>query len=106
MCYDKWDAKSWRVVEDIQFRSVTLTAIKPAAATDTAHCREMLYRGPFATVTDEAGHRYVRGERFAVTADRYAMLTRPGYGNAFVDLDAQGEPGDGTSEPASGGCCS
>ena len=29
MTFDKWSAEPWQVVENIEFRSLTLTAVKP-----------------------------------------------------------------------------
>lgn len=105
--YDKWDAIPWRVINGITFRSVTLTAMRPVIAGATnAYC-ELVYRGPFDSVTDEAGQTYRRGERIAVTPERHRVLTGPAYAGAFIDLskDASESAGCCSPEADSGGCC-
>ena len=96
--YDKWEAQPWRVVEDIEFRSVTLTAIKPRDITGHGATYGVLYRGPFAMVTDDAGNRYPRGQRVTVSGRVHSLLTDAAYADAFVDLAA-------TAGPATGNCC-
>lgn len=73
--YDKWQATPWRVIDGIEFRSVTLTAIKPFAAPCLDYGHAVIYRGPFASVTDDDGHVYVRGERVAVCERTFRTLT-------------------------------
>jgi arsenite methyltransferase len=96
--YDKWDPRPWRVVEDIEFRSVTLTACKGAAAQAHAGERSLIYRGPFAVVIDDEGRRHERGERSRVSAGQYARLTCAAYADAFIDPQAQ-------APAAAAGCC-
>ncbi len=105
--YDKWEAQPWRIVNGITFRSVTLTAVRPAVANDGDACHELVYRGPFESVTDETGRCYRRGERIAVTAERHRLLTGPVYDGAFIDLSTTGETPAAccSAESASGGCC-
>jgi len=88
VCYDKWEAEPWRVVEGIAFRSVTLTAVKAYPAGSGKELREVIYRGPFAEVTDESGRHYPRGARIAVSAGKLASLTGTAYRDAFIDADA------------------
>ncbi|MDH3980696.1 MAG: methyltransferase domain-containing protein [Gammaproteobacteria bacterium] len=116
VCYDKWDAQPWRVINDIEFRSVTLTAVRPEQGKETAHTKSLMYRGPFAAVIDEAGDTWQRGQRVTVSASTHERLTQPGYGDAFINLS----PGDSeaccppssdtsqaccTPEPVNGGGC-
>jgi SAM-dependent methyltransferase len=85
--FDKWEARPWRVVEGIEFRSVTLTAIKGAGTPclDAGHA--VIYRGPFASVTDDEGHVYPRGERMAVCERSYRLLTeQPPYRDHFIGI--------------------
>ena len=95
--YDKWDAEPWRVIDGIEFRSVTLTATKPLLADDRTGNKSIMYRGPFAAVTDDAGNTYTRGQRVPLT-DRTHSLLLSAYDNAFIDLSAN----SGISES---GCC-
>ena len=116
VCYDKWDAEPWQVVEDIAFRSVTLTAVKPASNNKQADGKIIIYRGPFAAVVDDEGQIYTRGQRVDVSEATHAMLLNPAFNEAFIDTSAAGRQtpvnngccgsGDSTtSESSSGGCC-
>ena len=105
--YDKWEVQPWRVVNGITFRSVTLTAVRPAVANDGEACHELVYRGPFESVTDETGRCYRRGERVRVTEERHRLLTGPAYSGAFIDLSAAdaAQAACCSRETAGGGCC-
>lgn len=92
--YDKWEAQPWQVVEGIEFRSVTITAIKPKnePCLDKGHA--VIYRGPFAEVYDEDGHVYFRGQRMAVCERTYRLLTNTAYGDQFIGIaPAANNPG-------------
>lgn len=92
--YDKWEAQPWQVVEGIEFRSVTITAIKPEnqPCLDKGHA--VIYRGPFAEVFDEDGHVYYRGQRMAVCERTYRLLTSAAYGEQFIGIaPATNNPG-------------
>ncbi len=85
--YDKWDALPWRVVENIEFRSVTLTAIKGEDAPCLDYGHAVIYRGPFATVSDDEGHVFPRGGRMAVCERTYRFLVESGaYGGDFIGI--------------------
>lgn len=125
VAYDKWDAQAWQVVEGIEFRSVTLTAVKPEASACLDYGHAVMYRGPHAEVHDEEGHIFPRGARIAVCERTYQLLTSGAYGEDFIGLPptVRGEPAcfcvpHGTRRPASaakgavhasnnagGGCC-
>ena len=113
-CYDKWDARPWQVVEGIEFRSVTLTAVKPACKPDECSDCFVIYRGPFAEVTDDAGNRYQRGQRVPVNRQTHELLTGHAYKEGFISLSAEAEsagccesqPQTGeTQQSHGGGCC-
>jgi len=108
--YDKWDTQPWQVVEGIEFRSVTLTAVKPPATSDHGTRHSVMYRGPFAAVTDDAGNHYPRGQRVTVSGPVHSLLTSRAYADTFIDLatmsgTASGGCCSGTAEQGSGGCC-
>lgn len=84
--YDKWDAAPWQVVEAIEFRSVTLTAVKGAGTECLDYGHAVLYRGPYASVTDDEGHTYARGERMAVCERTYKLLTEGLYREHFIGI--------------------
>ena len=84
--YDKWEANPWQVVEGIEFRSVTITAVKPEndPCIDKGHA--VIYRGPFTEIYDEDGHVYYRGQRMAVCERTYRLLTGAAYGEHFIGI--------------------
>lgn len=126
VAYDKWESEPWRVVDGIEFRSVTITAVKPEnqLCIDKGHA--VIYRGPFTEVYDEDGHVYYRGQRMAVCERTFRLLTGAAYGGQFIGIapsqELAGKPWDcvtGTLRSASvtksgehvnkcetgGGCC-
>lgn len=125
--YDKWSAEPWKVIAGIEFRSVTLTAVKGEAAPclDVGHA--VIYRGPYAEVRDDENHVFPRGERMAVCERTYRFLTEGPMKDDFIGI-APAVPRDppaawcmppGTRRPAAetkgavhagggcaeGGCC-
>jgi ubiquinone/menaquinone biosynthesis C-methylase UbiE len=88
--YDKWDPAPWQTINGIEFRSVTLTAIKPEPLSERDHRHSMMYRGPFAAVTDEAGNTYPRGQRTPVNESTHALLANPAYEDAFIEVSDTG----------------
>ena len=84
--YDKWEAAPWQVVENIEFRSVTITAVKPEteACIDKGHA--VIYRGAFSEVYDDEGHVYLRGQRMAVCERNFKLLTSGVYGDDFIGI--------------------
>lgn len=84
--YDKWDAKPWRVVDGIEFRSVTLTGVKAAVAPRTDLGHAVIYRGPFQSVTDDMGDVYPRGQRMAVCARTFEFLTTGPLRDNFIGI--------------------
>ena len=122
--YDKWEAEPWQVVEGIEFRSVTLTAVKPSRDNLYDAGQALVYRGPFQQVQDDLGNCYVRGERTAVSKRTFDLLTSQDFGDAFIGIEPAEEQNlgcfckpAGTLRPASetkggvhkgdsgGGCC-
>ncbi|HEU0282596.1 MAG TPA: hypothetical protein VFQ99_02345, partial [Gallionella sp.] len=92
--YDKWDAQPWQVVEGIEFRSVTLTAVKGEGGPCLDYGHAVIYRGPYAEARDDEGHIFPRGERMAVCERTFALLTSGAYGDDFIGIApaARGEP--------------
>jgi arsenite methyltransferase len=86
VAYDKWEAEPWQVVEGIEFRSVTITAIKPMdePCLDVGHA--VIYRGPYSEVYDDEGHVYPRGHRIATCARSYDLLTNGVYKDDFIGI--------------------
>lgn len=82
--YDKWDDQPWQVVEDIEFRSVTLLATKPSKENLYDAGEAVLYRGPYSEVFDDLGNRYPRGERIAVSRRTFDLIKDGPYAKDFV----------------------
>jgi SAM-dependent methyltransferase len=84
--YDKWDEQPWQTVEEIEFRSVTLTAVKPGHGDIYDAGQAVIYRGPYLQVTDDLGNIYPRGERIAVSRRTFELLAAPPYAEQFVTI--------------------
>jgi catechol 2,3-dioxygenase-like lactoylglutathione lyase family enzyme len=52
--------------------------------------QQVVYKGPFPSITDELGNTYHRGQRQAASADAVALLRSPTYQEHFVLLVAGG----------------
>jgi arsenite methyltransferase len=96
--YDQWAAQPWQVVQGIEFRSVTLVAVKGEGPADTERGHVVIYRGPFASVTDDQGQVFPRGERIAVCERTFRFLTEGPYRDHFIGVSAEA-----SREPAP--CC-
>lgn len=94
VAYDKWDETPWQEVEGIEFRSVTVTAIKPYKEANSDKSHEVLYKGPYAEVCDDSGNIYRRGERCNIDEATYQVLLAGPFADDFVGL-----------QKASSSCC-
>jgi SAM-dependent methyltransferase len=83
---DKWGDDPWQVVEGIEYRTVTITAVKPAATECLDFGHAVIYRGPFKEVFDDEGHVYPRGQRIAVCERSFKLLTEGAYGDQFIGI--------------------
>ncbi len=113
--YEKWDDEPWRVVEGIEFRSVTLVATKPSEPGRSTP-GTVLYRGPYSEVCDEDGNHYPRGERVVVSGASMERLINDSRASDFVFINENiggGECCSGVSVEVNdppdtspgGGCC-
>ncbi|PCH62881.1 MAG: methyltransferase [SAR86 cluster bacterium] len=85
--YDKWDEKPWQVVEGIEFRSVTLMAVKPSLQAQSDLGQAVIYKGPYQQVSDDEGGVYARGERIAVSDRTFKSITSGPLANDFIALN-------------------
>ncbi|MES2638926.1 MAG: methyltransferase domain-containing protein [Myxococcota bacterium] len=76
---DKWQAEPWQVVQGIEFRAVTVTAHKGKQGECLEGNQAIIYLGPWKRVEDDDGHVFRRGERVAVCAKTFHLLTSPPY---------------------------
>jgi arsenite methyltransferase len=79
----KREVDPWRVVNGIEFRSMTVRAYKGKQGPCWERKQALVYRGPFKKVEDDDGHVFVRGERMAVCDKTYHLLQRPPYEGLF-----------------------
>lgn len=86
VAYDKWDNEPWQIVEKIEFRSVTITAIKPEAEACVDRGHAVIYRGPYSEVYDDEGHVYPRGQRIATCERSFKLLTGNTYKDDFIGV--------------------
>ncbi|NNL67376.1 MAG: methyltransferase domain-containing protein [Myxococcales bacterium] len=73
----------WRTVEGIEFRSVTVEAFKGKEGPCWERKQAVIYKGPFKEVTDDDGHRMLRGERYAVCDKTYQLYGQEPYAGSF-----------------------
>jgi len=92
--FDQWSAEPWRVIEGIEFRAATLTALKGQGTECIDRGHAVIYRGPYAEVRDEEGHVFPRGERIAVCERTFRAITEGPYRDDFIGIVPRvlGEP--------------
>jgi arsenite methyltransferase len=83
----KRDAKPWRTVQGIEFRSVTLEAFKGKQGPCFERNQAVIYRGPFKDVLDDDNHRMERGKRYAVCDKTYNLYKKAPYREFFEFID-------------------
>src|SRR5438067_2819027 len=79
----KLDAKPWRSVHGIEFRSVTIEAFKGKQGECFERNQAVIYRGPFREVLDDDNHRMERGKRYAVCDKTYNLYKKAPYRESF-----------------------
>ena len=86
-----WQSEPWRVVEGIEFRSVTVSAYKGKQGPCLERNQALIYRGPFSKVQDDDGHVFRRGQRVAVCDKTYRLLQQPPYQGMFEPIEPREE---------------
>ncbi len=71
-------AEPWRVIEGIEFRSLTIRAFKYKEDPCLECNQALIYKGPWLSVSDDEGHLFYRGQRTAVCDKTFSVMTRPG----------------------------
>ncbi len=69
--------RPWRVIDGIEFRSITVRAFKGKEGPCLERNQAVVYRGPWKSVTDDDGHELTRGQRIAVCDKTFKILTDP-----------------------------
>lgn len=88
-------------IGDVEFRSVTVTAVKPPLAAPGSGRRTAIYRGPFESVTIDGGMRLARGVPTTLTSETAALLMQPPFRD-HVDFAEEAV----NRAASQGGCCS
>ncbi len=85
--------RPWRVVDGIEFRSVTVRALKGKEGPCLERNQAVVYRGPWKSVQDDDGHGFPRGKRVAVCDKTYRILTDPAspYSSSIVPVPPREE---------------
>lgn len=83
----KLDSTPWQTVEGIEFRSMTIEAVKGKQGPCFERNQAVIYKGPFKEVLDDDGHRMERGLRYAVCDKTYNLYKKPPYTGAFEFID-------------------
>jgi arsenite methyltransferase len=83
----KRDVDPWRTVQGIEFRSVTVEALKGKQGPCLECNQAVIYRGPFKEVLDDDNHRMERGKRYAVCDKTYNLYKKAPYREFFEFVD-------------------
>ncbi|MGC3989023.1 MAG: hypothetical protein QM796_04935 [Chthoniobacteraceae bacterium] len=81
------DEQPWRIVQGIEFRSLTVEAFKGKQGPCFERNQAVIYRGPFKEVLDDDGHRMERGRRYAVCDKTYQLYQKSPYRDNFEFIE-------------------
>jgi len=85
-------SEPWRIVEGIEFRSMTVIAYKGKQGPCWDHKQAVIYKGPFKQVEDDDGHVLRRGTRVAVCEKTFNLYSRAPYRSHFELIEPQAKP--------------
>ncbi len=80
-------SKPWRVVEGIEFRSVTVIAYKGKEGPCLERNQAIIYKGPWKKVVDDDGHTLVRGQRTAVCDKTFKIYGTEPYADDIITIE-------------------
>ncbi|MGQ9821991.1 MAG: methyltransferase domain-containing protein [Thermogutta sp.] len=86
-------SEPWRIVEGVEFRSLTVVAYKGKQGPCWERKQAVIYRGPFKRVEDDDHHVYERGARMAVCDKTFQLLRKSPYLGHFEFIEPR-EPID------------
>ena len=86
----KRDAKPWRIVEGIEFRSVTVVGYKGKQGECWERNQAVIYKGPWKKVIDDGGHVLERGARMAVCDKTFQIYNREPYASQMIAIEPMG----------------
>jgi SAM-dependent methyltransferase len=94
------DATPWQTVEGIEFRSITIEAFKLDVRPEQDRLQAVIYRGPFREVVDDAGRRFRRGDRIAVSDRVFEALKLEPFAAHFIPVPPHESAVTGSLQPA------
>jgi ubiquinone/menaquinone biosynthesis C-methylase UbiE len=83
----KRDARPWRTIRGIEFRSVTVIAYKGKQGPCWERKQAVIYRGPWRKVIDDDGHVLERGKRAAVCDKTFQIYSRAPYADQIIPVE-------------------
>jgi len=83
----KRDAQPWRTVEGIEFRSITIRAMKGKEGPCWDRNQAVIYRGPWRKVEDDDGHTLLRGQPMAVCEKTFRIYTSEPYAKEIIAVE-------------------
>jgi len=83
----KRDTNPWRIVEGIEFRSVTLVAYKGKQGECLERNQAVIFKGPWKKVIDDDGHILERGIRMAVCDKTYQIYQKEPYASQIIPVE-------------------
>jgi arsenite methyltransferase len=81
------DSNPWRVIEGIEFRSVTVTAYKGKQGECRERNQAVVYKGPWKRVVDDDGHVLERGARMAVCDKTFQIYNKEPYAKDIIAVE-------------------
>lgn len=82
----KRDAQPWRIVEGIEFRSITIRAMKGKEGPCWDCNQAVIYRGPWRKVEDDDGHTLLRGQPMAVCEKTFRIYNSEPYAKDIIPV--------------------
>jgi arsenite methyltransferase len=82
----KRDTAPWRTIEGIEFRSITVRAMKGKEGPCLDCNQAVIYRGPWRKVEDDDGHTLVRGQPMAVCEKTFRIYTNAPYAEDMIPV--------------------
>jgi len=81
------DETPWRVVEGIEFRSITIVAYKGKQGACFERNQAVIYKGPWKKVIDDDGHILERGQRIAVCDKTFQIYQKEPYAKDLIAVE-------------------
>lgn len=83
----KRDEKPWKIVEGIEFRSITVVAYKGKQGACWERNQAVIYKGPWKKVIDDDGHILERGQRMAVCDKTFQIYNKEPYASQIIPIE-------------------